>query len=67
MGKKDYELLFLEEIVDRLQGKRLYVIAEHVGLSYPTVLDIATSKKKNPKYDTVNALSRYFGETYTIE
>ena len=51
MSKKpilEYKLLNLEGIREGLQDKRLYVVADKTGLTYPTLKGLATGTNNNP-------------------
>ena len=52
-------MLTVDEIKERLQDRRLLVIAETTGIHYATILSIKTGRVTNPSYETVKALSDY--------
>lgn len=52
-------MLSLEEIRERLQDRRLRVIAEKTGLSYPTVLNVRDNIRSNPTYEVLKKISEY--------
>jgi transcriptional regulator with XRE-family HTH domain len=49
----------LQQIIDRLKDRRLYVVASETGVSYQTILNIVKGKTKNPSIDTVEKLQGY--------
>jgi DNA-binding Xre family transcriptional regulator len=53
------ELLSLEDIQLLLKDKRLYVVSEATGLSFPTLKKMADGKKENFTYKTIKAISDY--------
>jgi hypothetical protein len=53
------DLLSLEEIRSLLQDKKLYVIANATGLSYPTLKKLADGKSGNYTYGTLKSVSDY--------
>lgn len=52
-------MLSLEEIRERLQDRRLRVIAEKTSLSYPTVLNVRDNIRSNPTYEVLKKISEY--------
>lgn len=52
-------LLSLEQMQNGLKDKKLYTVAELVGLSYPTLKKLADGKDTNPTYETIAAVSAY--------
>ena len=63
MGK----LLTSEQIVKGLKHKRLYVVAERTGLSYPTVRKLADGDDENYTMKTVKRISDYITEIVDIK
>ena len=57
------ELMSLEEIREKLQDKRLYIVAKNTELSYPTVKKLADGKHENYTYNTIHKLSKYLTPT----
>ena len=57
------ELMSLEEIREKLQDKRLYIVAKLTELSYPTVKKLADGKPENYTYNTIFKLSKYLNPT----
>ena len=53
------ELLSLEDIKRLLKDKRLYVVSNATGLSFPTLKKMADGKKENFTYKTIKAISDY--------
>jgi len=53
------ELLSLEDIQRLLKDKRLYVVSNETGLSFPTIKKMADGKKENFTYKTIKAISDY--------
>ena len=53
------ELLSLEDIQLLLKDKRLYVVSNATGLSFPTLKKMADGKKENFTYKTIKAISDY--------
>ena len=53
------ELLSLEDIQLLLKDKRLYVVSNATGLSFPTIKKMADGKKENFTYKTIKAISDY--------
>lgn len=52
-------MLSLEQIVERLNDRKLTVVAEVTGLHYNTVYRVATGKIADPSYGVVKKLSDY--------
>lgn len=52
-------MLTIEEIRERLQDRRLAMVADTTGIHYATLQAIRIGKVTNPSYDTVKALSDY--------
>ena len=52
-------MLNLEEIRERLQDRRLRVVADKTGLSYPTVLNVRDNIRSNPTYEVLKKISEY--------
>lgn len=55
----DNEILSLEEISKFLKDKKLYIVANETGLSYPTIKRIADNKEANHTINTLKLLSKY--------
>jgi transcriptional regulator with XRE-family HTH domain len=53
-------MLRLEEIVKKLQDRKLSTVATRTGMSYTTLWQIANGIQKSPKYKHVETLSDYF-------
>ena len=53
------ELLSFEDIQLLLKDKRLYVVSNATGLSFPTLKKMADGKKENFTYKTIKAISDY--------
>jgi len=49
----------LEKIKEGLADKRLYVVAEKTGVSYPTLKNLAEGNELNYTIDTLKAVTRY--------
>jgi len=52
-------MLKLEEIVKRLQDRKLSAVAEATGVSYTSLWQIANGIQQQPKYKVVEKLSDY--------
>ena len=52
-------LLTVDQISAMLQDRRLYVVAEKTGLSYPTLKDLADGVDKNYGVDTIRYVTDY--------
>ncbi len=53
------EIMNLEDISKWLQDKRLYVVADATGLSYPTIQKLANAEKTNYTIETLIIISKY--------
>lgn len=53
------EPLSIEQIQDGLSDRRLYVVAEATGLSYPTLQKLARGDNANYTRDTLAKVSTY--------
>jgi hypothetical protein len=53
-------ILTIEQIKQKLQDRRLEVVAIATGLHYSTLLYIRDTHQKNVKYETLIKLSAYF-------
>lgn len=56
---KNVKLLNLEQMRNGLKDKKLYMVAEITGLSYPTLKKLLDGKDNNPTYETIVVVSRY--------
>jgi hypothetical protein len=52
-------MLTVEEIKERLQDRRIPIVSEATGLSYPTIQKIRDGESDNPSYKTMQRLSEY--------
>lgn len=52
-------MLSLEKIRELMSDRKLYMVAEGTGLTYPTLKRILDGKA-NPNYSTIVAISKYF-------
>lgn len=52
-------MLSLDEIRKRLADRRLAVVAQAIGLSYVTLLDLRDAQRPNPTLRTMELLSDY--------
>lgn len=52
-------MLSLDEIRKRLADRRLAVVAQAIGLSYATLLDLRDAQRPNPTLRTMELLSDY--------
>ena len=52
-------IMSLKEMQERLKDKKLYIVADKTGLSYPTLKKIADGKKGNYTYNTLIKLTKY--------
>ena len=55
-------MMTLEELKLKLEDRNLKQVAKNSGVSYETVLTIATGKNKNPSYNSVLKLINYLGD-----
>lgn len=55
-------MMTLEELKLKLEDRNLKQVAKNSGVSYETVLTIATGKNKNPSYNSVLKLVNYLGD-----
>ena len=55
-------LMSIKELKLRLEHAKLVPIAKETGLSYMVLSNIATGRTENPKYDTVERITRHFME-----
>lgn len=55
-------MMSLDEIRKKLEDRNLPVVAERIGVSYRTILNIKNGSNKNPSHKVVEALIRYFEE-----
>ncbi len=53
------KILDLSEIKKRLKGRRLLLVADATGLSYPTVNKLATGEVDNYAFSTIRTMSEY--------
>lgn len=60
--KQPSQLLTIEQVKQKLQDRRLEVVALATGLHYNTLRYIRDTHKKNVKYETLEKLSIYFAE-----
>lgn len=51
-----------EEVVNRLQDRRIDKVMEFTGLSRTTITDIRDGKQNNPTRETLEKLVAYFEE-----
>ena len=63
----DNDILSIGQIKEALKDKRLYVVAESTGLSYPTIKKLADGKELNYTVDTLKAISKYVRDTKNNE
>lgn len=56
----------LDEIILRLEDRRLQRVAEATGLSYQTLRTIVNGENKNPTLSTIKALEDYLGKPNPI-
>lgn len=52
-------ILTLDEIQERLKDRRLYIVAEETGLTYPTVKKFAEGGVVNSGIRTIQKISDY--------
>lgn len=55
-------MLTVKQIHNRLKHMNIKAVSQESGVNYNTVRFIAIGKVKNPHYDTVEALSKFFEE-----
>jgi hypothetical protein len=60
------EVLSLDEIKEALKHRRLYIVAQSTGLSYPTIKKLADGKELNYTIQTLIAVSKYLKESSTL-
>lgn len=53
-------MLTLDEVRQRLQDRRLAVVAEATGITMPTLWRIRRDPKTGVRYSTLEKLNRYF-------
>lgn len=56
-------MLTLEEIIQRLSVLNLSEVCRRTGVSYPTIHEIATGKRKSPTYKTLQKIVKYLEES----
>ncbi len=59
MNNDNNDTMQLADIAKWLEDKKLYLIAERVGLTYPTLLNIKNGSIKDCKMSTIIKLSNY--------
>ena len=60
--KQPSQLLTIEQVKQKLQDRRLEVVALATGLHYNTLRYIRDTHQKNVKYENLEKLSIYFAE-----
>ena len=50
----------LKQVREQLLDRRIDIVASETGLGYTTVCEIRNGTQKNPRYNTLKALSDYF-------
>lgn len=55
-------MMTLDAIKDKLQDRKLYVVSDATGLSYPTLKKLHDGESTNFTLDTIQRVSNYFGE-----
>ena len=53
-------MMDLMQVREELLATRIAVVASETGLEYTTVCEIRNGTQKNPRYNTLKALSDYF-------
>lgn len=53
------ETLSLQQIKEGLKDRRLHVVAEKTGLSYPTLKNLSDGKDLNYQTETLKTVSKY--------
>jgi hypothetical protein len=53
-------MMDLKEVREQLLDRRIDIVASETGLGYTTVCEIRNGTQKNPRYNTLKALSDYF-------
>jgi hypothetical protein len=53
-------MMSLDEIREAMQDRRLRVLADKTGISYPTLLTVRDNLRANPRHDILKKLSDYF-------
>jgi len=56
----EVEMMDLKEVREQLLDRRIDIVASETGLGYTTVCEIRNGVQKNPRYNTLKALSDYF-------
>ncbi len=56
-------MLSLEQIIEMLSGQNLSEVCRRTGLSYPTIHEIVTGKRKSPTYKTIQKIVKYLEES----
>jgi len=54
------ELLTLEDISKKLKDRKLYVVSEATGLSFPTLKKLVNGETNKYNYSTLKSISDYF-------
>ena len=56
------EIMTLEEIKKKLSDKRLYVVSEKTGISYPVLRKLADGVESNYTIETLKKISEYLSK-----
>jgi hypothetical protein len=57
-------MMELEEIRNKLQDRRVLMVAEATGLHFNTVRNVRDNVNANPTYNVMVSLSKYLEEKY---
>jgi len=56
-------MLTPDQIIEKLQDRKLAVVAENTGLHYNTLKKLRDGAAKEPSYESIRILSEYFSES----
>lgn len=56
---EDLNIIPLSEISQKLKSRRLYIVAEETGVSYPTLKKLADNVEANYRLDTLQKISDF--------
>ena len=56
---KNDQIMNLDDIKDKLKDKRLYIVSERTGISYPILNKLSKGEDSNYTIDTLKKVSTY--------
>ena len=56
----EIKILSIKEISSKLKDRKLYIVADATGLTFPTLKKLANGVSSNYNYKTLYAISKYF-------